>query len=73
MALLSRVKFGMLLCSLKYYLVVHTCNPSYFGGRDKEDRSSKPAWANSSCDPILKNSSATNKGWWSDSGVREPA
>jgi hypothetical protein len=25
--------------------VVHTCNPSYLGGRDQEDPSSKPAWA----------------------------
>jgi hypothetical protein len=24
------------------------------GGRDQEDRSSKPAWANSSRDPVLK-------------------
>jgi hypothetical protein len=23
--------------------VVHTCNPSYSGGRDQEDRGSKPA------------------------------
>jgi hypothetical protein len=23
--------------------VAHTCNPSYSGGRDQEDRSSKPA------------------------------
>jgi hypothetical protein len=29
-------------------LVVHTCNPSYSGGRDQEDHSSKPAQANSS-------------------------
>jgi hypothetical protein len=25
-------------------LVVHTCNPSYSGGRDQEDGSLKPAW-----------------------------
>jgi hypothetical protein len=25
-------------------LVAHTCNPIYSGGRDQEDRSSKPAW-----------------------------
>jgi hypothetical protein len=31
-----------------------TCNPSYTGGRDQEDHSSKPAWAYSSQDPILK-------------------
>jgi hypothetical protein len=23
-------------------MVAHTCNPSYSGGRDKEDQSSKP-------------------------------
>jgi hypothetical protein len=28
-------------------LVAHTCNLSYSGGRDQEDRVSKPAWANS--------------------------
>jgi hypothetical protein len=32
--------------------VAHACNPSYSGGRDQEDRSSKPA--NSSWEPILK-------------------
>jgi hypothetical protein len=30
------------------------CNPSYSGGRDQEDCSSKPAWANSSGDPVSK-------------------
>jgi hypothetical protein len=34
--------------------VAHTCNPSYSGGRDKEDHGSKPARANSSRDPISK-------------------
>jgi hypothetical protein len=34
--------------------VAHTCNPSYSGGRDQEDRGSKPAQANSSWDPISK-------------------
>jgi hypothetical protein len=29
-------------------------NPSYSGGKDQEDRSSKPAQANSSQDLILK-------------------
>jgi hypothetical protein len=28
-------------------LVAHTYNPSYLGGRDQEDHSSKPAQANS--------------------------
>jgi hypothetical protein len=37
--------------------VTHACNPSYSEGRDQEDFSSKPAWANSLWDPILKNPS----------------
>jgi hypothetical protein len=32
----------------------HTCNPSSLGGRDQEDRSSKPAQANSSQNPVSK-------------------
>jgi hypothetical protein len=40
--------------------VAHICNSSYSGGRDQEDRGSKPAWANSSQDPISKNSSHTH-------------
>jgi hypothetical protein len=35
-------------------LVAHACNPNYSGGRDQEDRSSKPAKTNTSGDPILK-------------------
>jgi hypothetical protein len=46
--------------------VCHTCNPSYAGGRDQEDCSSKPAQANSLRDPISKNTSH-KKGWWSGS------
>jgi hypothetical protein len=34
--------------------VAHACNPSYSGGRDKKDCGLKPAWANSSQDPISK-------------------
>jgi hypothetical protein len=34
--------------------VAHACNPNYSGGRDQEDRSSKPAKTNTSGDPILK-------------------
>jgi hypothetical protein len=34
--------------------VAHACNPSNSGGRDQEDRGSKPAWANNSQDPISK-------------------
>jgi hypothetical protein len=37
--------------------VAHTCNPSYSGGRDQENRSLKPVQAKSSQDPILKNPS----------------
>jgi hypothetical protein len=35
-------------------LVTHSCNASYSGGRDQEDRSSKTTWADSSWDPISK-------------------
>jgi hypothetical protein len=35
--------------------VAHACNPSYSGGRDQEDRSSKPAWVNSYMRPYLEN------------------
>jgi hypothetical protein len=37
--------------------VAHSCNPSYLGGKDQEDHSSKPAQANSLRDPMLKNPS----------------
>jgi hypothetical protein len=35
-------------------LPAHACNPSYSGGRDQEDRSLKPARANSLRDSISK-------------------
>jgi hypothetical protein len=35
-------------------LETYTCNPSYSGGRDQEDCSSKPAWASSLQDSISK-------------------
>jgi hypothetical protein len=35
--------------------VAHTCNPSFSGSRNQEDRGSKPARANSSRDPVSKN------------------
>jgi hypothetical protein len=44
--------------------VAHACNPSYSEGRDQEDHSLKPAQANSSRDPISKNSYHTKK--WAD-------
>jgi hypothetical protein len=34
--------------------VAHDCNPSYSGGRDQEDRGSKPSEANCSGDHISK-------------------
>jgi hypothetical protein len=46
--------------------VAHIYNPSYSGGRDMEDRGSKPAQANSSQDPISKTPSQ-KWGWWSGS------
>jgi hypothetical protein len=42
--------------------MAHTCNPSYSGGRDQEDRGLKPAHANSSRDPILKKPSQKRAG-----------
>jgi hypothetical protein len=50
-------------------LVIHPCNPSYSGGRDQEDRGSKPARTNSSRDPVLKKP-FTKKGWWGNSRHR---
>jgi hypothetical protein len=35
-------------------IITRVYNPSYSGGRDQEDHSSKPAWVTSSGDPILK-------------------
>jgi hypothetical protein len=35
-------------------LVVHAYNPSYLWGWDQEDPTSRPAWRNSSWDPISK-------------------
>jgi hypothetical protein len=35
-----------------WVLVAHSCNPSYSGGRDQKDHSSKPTLAYSSRDPI---------------------
>jgi hypothetical protein len=44
-------------------LVAQAYNPSYSGGRDQEDHSSKLTWANSSQNPIWKKP-FTKKGWW---------
>jgi hypothetical protein len=48
-------KFTFKMKTWSRVLVAYTCNPSYSGGRDEKDRGLKPAWANSSRDPILKN------------------
>jgi hypothetical protein len=42
------------MCKYSWALVPHTCNPSYSGGRDQEDRGLKPAQANSSVRPYLE-------------------
>jgi hypothetical protein len=52
--------------------MAHACNPSYSGGRGQEDLGSKPAWANSSLDPIMKILNTKNV-WWSGSSGRVPA
>jgi hypothetical protein len=45
-------------------LVAHACNPSYSGGRDQGDRDSKPAWGNSTRDPVLKIPTHKGLGKW---------
>jgi hypothetical protein len=35
--------------------VAHACNPSYSGGSNQEDHTSKPVQARSSQDPVSKN------------------
>jgi hypothetical protein len=50
-------------------LVAQTYNLSYSGGRDQKNYSLKPAWANSSWNPILKKL-ITKKDWWSGSRYR---
>jgi hypothetical protein len=49
--------------------VAHTWNPSCSGGKDQEHCGSKPAWANSSWDPISKQP-IIKKDWWSGSSCR---
>jgi hypothetical protein len=51
--------------------MAHAYNPSYSGGRDQEDRSSKPAWANSlETLSQKKKKPITKKGWQSGSKGR---
>jgi hypothetical protein len=49
-----------------------SCNPSYSGGRDQEDRRSTVAWTNSSPSPILQKP-FTEQGRRSGSGFRSRA
>jgi hypothetical protein len=42
--------------------VAHAYSSSYSGGRDQEDLSSKPAWRNSSLDPVSNNPSLKRAG-----------
>jgi hypothetical protein len=67
--------YDLKICNLKIKRrnqtpVTNICNPSYSGGRDQEDLGSKPAWANSSWDPISKKPFFKKKGWWSGSRCR---
>jgi hypothetical protein len=48
-------------------LVAHACNPSYSGGTDQEDRSLKPAQANSHETLSRKIHHTKKMGWWSSS------
>jgi hypothetical protein len=54
---------------LSRLLVAHASNPSYSAGRGQEKSGSKPAWANSSWDPISKRP-ITKKDGWSGSRCR---
>jgi hypothetical protein len=42
--------------------MAHANNPSYSEGRDQEDCSLKPAWANGSWNPILKRADGVTQG-----------
>jgi hypothetical protein len=69
---LRKGTFTKMLCDLIYMKyktgkinwasVSHAYNPSYTVGRDEEDYSSNPAWANSSQAPISKKSSQKRAG-----------
>jgi hypothetical protein len=59
----------ILKISLFWAPVTHACNPSFSGGRNQEDRGSKPAQVNSLWDPISKKP-FIKKGWWSGSMSR---
>jgi hypothetical protein len=69
LAYMCKVQSPVLGKKKKLNWVAQACNPSYLGGRDQEDHSSKPAWANSLRDPILK-IPIIKKGQWSGSRYR---
>jgi hypothetical protein len=50
----QKIKKVLLKSKISWAPVAHTCNPSYSGCRDQEDRGLKPAWANSSGRPYLQ-------------------
>jgi hypothetical protein len=57
-------KIIFLLIKIRYLIwvpVAHACNPSYSGGKGQEECSSKPAWANSSPDPISRKKKKSQK------------
>jgi hypothetical protein len=56
---------------LSQALVAHTCNPSYLGGWDQEDHSSRPSPENSSQDSISRITRETD--WRCGSKDRAPA
>jgi hypothetical protein len=60
------LKFILRFLKIKsgHSIMVHSCNPSYSGGRDQEDWGLKPAWANS-CETLSwKNPSQIRAGEW---------
>jgi hypothetical protein len=60
--LAARVFLSFVVSSLPV-LVVHTCNPSYSGGRDQEDHDWKTAQANKKfVRPYLKKNSSKRAG-----------
>jgi hypothetical protein len=59
-------------CEEGWVLMARAYSPSYSGSRHQEDRGSKPAWANSSRDPILKKPNTKKKGWQSGPSGRAP-
>jgi hypothetical protein len=53
--------------------VAHTWNPSYLGGWNREDHSSRPAWANSSRDPPHLQNNHSKMDWRCGSSSSAPA